>query len=121
MGYGRGETEKEKVYVHEPNSLGSCHSEAGCVGLISSGTSEHESAFLAASASGKRRVPPHGRQSPAACESESKPCSNAGVGEIVASPLVGPIGYINKAAKSVGWTSPLKVEDWGHLGSPAHF
>jgi DNA-binding beta-propeller fold protein YncE len=43
---------KEKVYEYEPNNLGNCHSTAGCVGLISSGGAEHESAFLDASASG---------------------------------------------------------------------
>jgi DNA-binding beta-propeller fold protein YncE len=43
---------KEKVYQYEPNGLGSCHDEGGCVGLISSGTAEHESAFLDASLSG---------------------------------------------------------------------
>jgi hypothetical protein len=43
----------ENVYEYEPNGMGSCHSTGGCVGLISSGTSPHESAFLDASASGK--------------------------------------------------------------------
>jgi DNA-binding beta-propeller fold protein YncE len=45
-------SDKEKVFEYEPDGLGSCHSEAGCVGLVSSGNSEHESAFLDASASG---------------------------------------------------------------------
>ena len=45
-------TDKEKVYEYEPNGVGSCHSEAGCVGLISSPTAKHESAFLDASANG---------------------------------------------------------------------
>jgi hypothetical protein len=44
--------DKEKVYEYEPNGLGGCHSEAGCVGLLSLGTSEHEAAFLDASVSG---------------------------------------------------------------------
>ncbi len=44
--------DKEKVYEYEPRGEGSCASEAGCVGLISSGTSEHEAAFLDANASG---------------------------------------------------------------------
>ena len=43
---------EEKVYEYEPSGVGSCHSEGGCVGLISSPTAEHESAFLDASASG---------------------------------------------------------------------
>jgi hypothetical protein len=43
---------KEKVYQYEPNGVGGCHSEGGCVGLLSSGTSEHEAAFLDASVSG---------------------------------------------------------------------
>ncbi len=42
----------ENVYEYQPSEVGACHSEGGCVGLISSGTSEHESAFLDASASG---------------------------------------------------------------------
>jgi len=42
----------ENVYEYEPNQVGSCSSEGGCIGLISSGTSEHESSFLDASASG---------------------------------------------------------------------
>jgi hypothetical protein len=42
----------EKVYEYEPDGLGSCHSEAGCVGLLSPGSSEHEAAFLDASVSG---------------------------------------------------------------------
>jgi len=43
---------KEDVYEYEPAGLGSCSSEAGCVGLISSGKSGKESAFLDASVSG---------------------------------------------------------------------
>jgi len=43
----------ENVYEYEVNGVGGCRSEGGCVGLISSGTSEHESAFLDASLSGK--------------------------------------------------------------------
>jgi len=43
---------KENVYEYEPEGLGSCHSPAGCVALISSGESDHESAFLDASESG---------------------------------------------------------------------
>lgn len=43
----------ENVYEYEPNGMGGCHSTGGCVGLISSGTSPHESAFLDATASGK--------------------------------------------------------------------
>ena len=45
-------TDKEKVYEYEPNGVGSCDSEAGCVGLISSPSAKHESAFLDASADG---------------------------------------------------------------------
>ena len=40
------------VYEYEPDGEGSCKSQPGCVALISSGTSQHESAFLDASASG---------------------------------------------------------------------
>jgi hypothetical protein len=43
---------KEDVYEYEPEGIGSCRDSGGCVGLISSGTSEHESAFLDASESG---------------------------------------------------------------------
>jgi hypothetical protein len=43
---------KEDVYEFEPEGLGSCHSPAGCVALISSGESEQEAAFLDASESG---------------------------------------------------------------------
>jgi hypothetical protein len=42
----------ENVYEYERDGLGGCESTAGCVGLISSGTSQHESAFLDASESG---------------------------------------------------------------------
>ena len=42
----------EDVYEYEPNGRGSCAEANGCVSLISSGTSEQESAFLDASASG---------------------------------------------------------------------
>ena len=42
----------ENVYEYEPAALGSCVSAGGCVALISSGTSSHESAFLDASESG---------------------------------------------------------------------
>jgi DNA-binding beta-propeller fold protein YncE len=42
----------ENVYEYEPNTAGGCHSEGGCVGLISSGESEHESSFLDASNNG---------------------------------------------------------------------
>jgi len=43
---------KAKVYEYEPGGVGGCQGGGGCVGLISSGTSEHEAAFLEASASG---------------------------------------------------------------------
>jgi len=42
----------ENVYEYQPNEVGSCHGTGGCVALVSSGTSEHESAFLDASESG---------------------------------------------------------------------
>jgi hypothetical protein len=42
----------ENVYEYERDGLGGCRSAAGCVALVSSGTSEHESAFLDASESG---------------------------------------------------------------------
>jgi hypothetical protein len=44
--------EREKVYEYEPNGAGDCTSQAGCVGLLSLGTSQHEAAFLDASVSG---------------------------------------------------------------------
>ena len=47
---------KEKVYEYEPNGVGSCSEQGGCIGLLSSPTSgsegERESAFLDASESG---------------------------------------------------------------------
>jgi hypothetical protein len=43
---------KEDVYEYEPGGVGSCGRESGCVGLISSGSSGEESAFLDASESG---------------------------------------------------------------------
>jgi DNA-binding beta-propeller fold protein YncE len=43
---------KEDVYEYEPEGVGSCERSAGCVALISSGKSDHESAFLDASVSG---------------------------------------------------------------------
>jgi DNA-binding beta-propeller fold protein YncE len=43
----------ENVYGYEPGGVGgSCAQQGGCIGLISSGTSQHESAFLDASESG---------------------------------------------------------------------
>jgi DNA-binding beta-propeller fold protein YncE len=42
----------ENVYEYEPGGVGQCGSEGGCVGLVSSGASKHESAFLDASESG---------------------------------------------------------------------
>jgi hypothetical protein len=50
-----GKTQKvgvENVYEYEPQGFGSCQQAGGCVALISSGTSEHESAFLDASENG---------------------------------------------------------------------
>ena len=44
---------KEDVYEYEPNNTGSCTLENGCVGLISSGSSQQESAFLEASENGE--------------------------------------------------------------------
>ena len=43
---------KEDVYEYESQDVGSCAFSAGCVGLISSGTSNRESAFLDASENG---------------------------------------------------------------------
>jgi hypothetical protein len=43
---------KSKVFQYEPVHVGGCTSEGGCVGLISSGTSDHESAFIDASEGG---------------------------------------------------------------------
>jgi DNA-binding beta-propeller fold protein YncE len=43
---------KENVYEYEPAGLGSCTDPGGCVGLLSSGTSDRESAFLDASEDG---------------------------------------------------------------------
>jgi DNA-binding beta-propeller fold protein YncE len=42
----------ENVYEYEPSAIGSCQQISGCVALISSGTSERESAFLDASEGG---------------------------------------------------------------------
>jgi len=42
----------ENVYEYEPDGEGTCESQAGCLALISSGTSEHESSFLDASENG---------------------------------------------------------------------
>jgi hypothetical protein len=42
----------ENVYEYEPAGVGTCAKAEGCVALISSGTSENESAFLEASVSG---------------------------------------------------------------------
>ncbi len=42
----------DNVYEYEQRGEGGCASEPGCVALISSGTSEHESAFLDASEGG---------------------------------------------------------------------
>jgi hypothetical protein len=42
----------ENVYEYEPGGLGGCAGTGGCIGLISSGTSARESAFLDASTSG---------------------------------------------------------------------
>ncbi len=42
----------ESVYQFEPDGQGSCKEAQGCVGVISSGTAEQESAFVDASASG---------------------------------------------------------------------
>jgi hypothetical protein len=44
---------KMDVYEFEPQNEGGCKSATGCVALISSGTSEQESAFVDASASGE--------------------------------------------------------------------
>jgi DNA-binding beta-propeller fold protein YncE len=46
------ENEKADVYEYEPPGVGSCTSATGCISLISSGKSPHESAFLDASANG---------------------------------------------------------------------
>jgi len=48
----QAENHREDVYQYEPDGEGSCSSPEGCVALISSGTSTHESAFLDASSSG---------------------------------------------------------------------
>jgi hypothetical protein len=42
----------EDVYQYEPAGVGSCSEEGGCVGLVSSGSSSEESAFLEASETG---------------------------------------------------------------------
>jgi hypothetical protein len=43
---------KEDVYEYEPDGIGSCQFSAGCIGLISSGSSSEESVFLDASETG---------------------------------------------------------------------
>jgi hypothetical protein len=43
---------KEDAYEYEPQGVGSCSYSGGCLGLISSGTSSRESAFLDASENG---------------------------------------------------------------------
>jgi hypothetical protein len=43
---------KEDVYEYEPEGVGSCRYSSGCIGLISSGSSSRESAFLDASENG---------------------------------------------------------------------
>ena len=43
---------KEKVYEYEPAGVGSCAGAGGCIGLISSGSDQHEAAFLDASETG---------------------------------------------------------------------
>ena len=43
---------KEDVYEYEPTGIGNCHAAPGCTSLISSGTSQQESAFIDASESG---------------------------------------------------------------------
>ncbi len=42
----------EDVYEYEPEAVGSCSQPTGCVSLISSGSSTHESSFMDASANG---------------------------------------------------------------------
>jgi DNA-binding beta-propeller fold protein YncE len=42
----------ENVYEYEPDGIGTCEGASGCLGLVSSGTSDRESAFLDASESG---------------------------------------------------------------------
>ncbi len=98
--------EKEKVFEFEPQGVGSCTLEAGCVALISGGASEHESAFLDASEDGNdvfflstqplvpnpennfsiydahvceasSPCPPPGNQPEQACDEEVKPCRPA--------------------------------------------
>jgi DNA-binding beta-propeller fold protein YncE len=59
-GHTRGETIAgepvqvgvENVYEYEPDQVGSCGDQNGCVALLSSGTSQQESAFLEASTNG---------------------------------------------------------------------
>ncbi|HTZ64639.1 MAG TPA: hypothetical protein VMB51_11090 [Solirubrobacteraceae bacterium] len=43
---------REDVYEYEPEGIGSCGYSSGCIGLVSSGASSQESAFLDASESG---------------------------------------------------------------------
>ncbi|MGH9917398.1 MAG: hypothetical protein ACRD6W_00785, partial [Nitrososphaerales archaeon] len=50
---GKLEVGIENVYEYEPAEIGACRSGAGCIGLISSGKSEHESVFLDASETGE--------------------------------------------------------------------
>jgi hypothetical protein len=46
------ENQKEDVYEYEPEGLGTCTAQRGCISLISSGTATQESAFLEASEGG---------------------------------------------------------------------
>jgi hypothetical protein len=43
---------KENVYEFEPDGVGSCANPSGCIGLLTSGTSNHESAFIDANQDG---------------------------------------------------------------------
>jgi hypothetical protein len=44
---------KENVFEYEPEGVGTCATSPGCVGLISSGTDDHESSFIDATPDGK--------------------------------------------------------------------
>jgi len=112
------ENGKNDVYEYEPGGEGTCASAEGCISLLSSGTSDRESAFLDASVSGNDVFfLTAGQLVPSDTDSsfdiyDARVCSEA-------SPCVKPAGQVQEECKSSAGCNPALPTTLPVFSAPA--